>query len=84
MRTSRVFVYSLILSFGILSAFYTLIGYTQSSGYLGAFGSAFRRGLEISVILSVLNWIFNRLRDLNRRLHSTAEQVNRWLPKWKK
>jgi len=84
MRTSRVFFYSLALSVGLLFAFNVLIGYAESYGYPSALGSAFRRGLEVSVVLSVLNWIINRLNDIRRRLGSAVEQMNGWRPKWKK
>ncbi|MDG6904169.1 MAG: hypothetical protein JRN20_00115 [Nitrososphaerota archaeon] len=81
MKTQWFFVYCLLLSFAILSAFYYLIGYTASNGYPEALGSAFRKGLEISLILSAINWIVNRVRDLKRKLSSTIDQVNRKLPK---
>jgi hypothetical protein len=81
MRTSRVFVYSLALSTGLLFALYVLIGYAESYGYPGALGRAFRDGLEVSVVLSVFNWVLNRFRDLSKRLHSTVDQVNKLKPK---
>jgi hypothetical protein len=84
MRTSRVFVYSLVLSVGLLFAFNVLIGYAENHGYPSALGNAFRMGLEVSVILGVLNWIYNRLKDIRRRIGSAVEQMNQWRPKWKK
>ena len=81
MRTSRVFFYSLALSIVLLFAFYVLIGYAKSYGYPGALGRAFRTGLEISVILSVANWVLDRLKDLNRRFRSTVMELGKKLPK---
>jgi hypothetical protein len=81
MKTSRFFVYSLALTIAVLFGLNILIGYAAASGYASALGSAFRKGLEVSVVLSIANWIFNRLKDLNRRLRSTIEQVNRKIPK---
>lgn len=81
MKTTRVFVYSLLLSFAILFAIYDLIGYAASAGYPSALGRAFRDGLEVSLTLSILNWIINRINDLRRRLHSAIGQVSSKLPK---
>ncbi len=81
MRTSRVFFYSLALSIVLLFSFYVLIGYAKSYGYPGALGRAFRTGLEISVILSVANWVLDRLKDLNRRFRSTVMELGKKLPK---
>jgi hypothetical protein len=69
MRTSRVFVYSLGLSIGLLFAINVLTCYAESYGYLSALGNAFRRGLEVAVVLSAANWVYNRIQDLRNRLH---------------
>lgn len=75
MRTSLIFACSLAVSVGALFAVYALIGYSDNAGYPTVLGSAFRKGLEIAVVLSVLNWIANRVKDLKRKLGREVETV---------
>ena len=79
MRTSFVFVSSLALSTGIIFAIYALIGYAESS-FASALGSSFRKGLEISVALSVLYWVTNQAKKLRRKFGGKVEAISR---KWK-
>ena len=72
MKTKFVFVFSLALSVSALFAFYVLVGYENEIGYPSALGSAFRKGLEVSVALSVLNLLKNLVKDLKRKLLGDA------------
>lgn len=77
MRTSLFFAYSLALAVGVLFTIYFLIGYVATLGYPSALGSAFRKGLEISVVLTVIFWTSNRVKDLKRRLGKRIETVGK-------
>lgn len=79
MKTSVVFVSSLALSTGTIFAIYVLIGYAESFSYTSALGSAFRKGLEISVVVSVLFWVTNQVKKLRKKLGGRVEDVSKKL-----
>jgi hypothetical protein len=76
MRTTVVFVSSLALSTGIIFAIYALIGYAETS-FASALGGAFRKGLEISVVLSVIHWVAHQVQRLRRRIGGKVEALSK-------
>ena len=76
MRTTAVFVLSLVLSTGIIFGIYVLIGYAESN-FASALGGSFREGLEISVVLGVLHWLANQVQNLRRRIGGKVEAIRK-------
>ena len=83
MRSTVVFVSSLALSTGIIFTIYALIGYAETS-FASAFGSSLRKGLEISVVLSVIHWVAQQVQKLRRRISGKVETLSKRLDTFQK